>query len=522
VQRIRLRRSESRKARQLAIIGEVSRKVTAILDLEELLRELARSIQLGFGHSNVAVFRVDEDTDELVLGALVGRYAGIMEWGFRQPVSEGLLGSAVENDETLVCGNVTEDPRYIRGFDADELTLSEMCVPINYANRVIGVLDIQSEAEDAFDEEDVAAMETLAGQLAAAMRNAILFRERGQQLASLNALNRVIQATAAALTLDDLLTALCDVVVEMMSPDGFFVALFDTTREHLIAPFVMDEGVFYQDIEIGRKGFTEHMLQIGEPVFIRNMTQEADDYPVERSTMGSGKPAATWLGVPLVSAEETIGALVVQSYRNYAFDDSDLEFLEAIASQIVVSIEKARFFEETQRALQEVQEANEQQRRLFDIVRELSTPLVPITEGILVLPLVGTIDSQRAQQIMDVLLSGIADRRAKVVILDITGVPVVDTSVANYLLQATQAVRLLGSECILVGITPEVAQTVVGLGVELQGLITRSDLQGGVEYGLKLLGQRIVKPPKRVKLPGANPAEREERKPQPVSPGPLR
>jgi rsbT co-antagonist protein RsbR len=96
----------------------------------------------------------------------------------------------------------------------------------------------------------------------------------------------------------------------------------------------------------------------------------------------------------------------------------------------------------------------------------------------------------------------------------------VDTSVANYLLQATQAVRLLGSECILVGITPEVAQTVVGLGVELQGLITRSDLQGGVEYGLKLLGQRIVKPAKRVNLPGEKPAGQEERKPLPVPRGP--
>lgn len=520
LQRIRLRGSESRKARMLSLIGDVSRKVTAILDLDELLRELARSIQLGFGHANVAVFRVDEESKELALGALVGRYAGIMDWGFRQPMKEGLLGWAVQNNKTLVCGNVTEDPRYIRGFDAEELTLSEMCVPITYANRVIGVLDIQSESESAFDQEDVSAMETLAGQLAAAMRNAVLFRERGEQLASLNALNRVIQATAVTFTLDDLLTALCDVVTEMMSPDGFFVALFDKAREHLIAPFVMDEGVFYRNTELSRKGFTEHMLRTGKPVFIRNMTQEADRYPVERSTMGSGKAAASWLGVPLRSGEEIIGALVVQSYRNYAFDDSDLNFIEATASQIVVSIERARLFEETQRTLQELREANEQQRRLFGIVRELSTPLVPVTEGILVLPLVGTIDSQRAQQIMDVLLSGITDRRAKVVILDITGVPVVDTSVANYLLQATQAVRLLGSECILVGITPEVAQTVVGLGVDLHGLVTRSDLQGGIEYALKLLGRRIVKPARRVSLPGEKPAGREEGTPPPAPRGP--
>jgi anti-anti-sigma factor len=520
VQRIRLRASEARKARQLAIIGEVSRKVTAILDLNELLRELARSIQLGFGYSNVAVFRIDEQTQEAVLGALVGRYAGIMEWGYRQPLKEGLVGWAARNEQTLRCNNVLEDSRYVRGFDAEEIVSSEMCVPISFANRVIGVLDIQAEAADAFDDQDVAAMETLAGQLAAAMRNAVLFHERGEQLANLNALNRVIQATAASLSLDDLLTSLCDVVVELMSPDGFFVALIEKETGDLVAPLVMDEGVFYRATRLARKGFTDYMLEIGQPVLIRDMNVEAANYPVERVTLVSGRPASSWLGVPLRSGDEIIGAIVVNGHRPYAFDEQDKGFLEAVASQLVVSIDKARLFEETRRALDDLRSASEQQRLLLDVVRELSTPLVPIAEGILVLPLVGTIDSQRAQQIMDVLLDGISSQRARVVILDITGVPIVDTSVANYLLQATQAVRLLGAECILVGITPEVAQTVVGLGVELHGLITRSDLQGGVEYALRLMGQRIVKPARRPLLLEKGVSGLEARTPEPVPPAP--
>ncbi len=498
IQQFHLRSSEQRKARQLSIIGEVSRKVTAILDLDDLLRELARSIQLGFGYSNVAVFRVDQEARELVLGALVGRYAGIMEWGFRQSLDEGLIGWATRNGETVVCNNTLEDSRYIRGFDAEELTRSELCVPIIYGNRVIGVLDIQSEETDAFDQEDVAAMETLAGQLAAAMRNALLFRERGEQLANLNAINRVIQAAAAAISLEDLLVALCDIIIELMNPDGFFVALYDRETGDLVARMLVDEGMRYEDYVLtpGR-GFTNYMMETGEPLLIRNMDEERSQYPVESSTMGSGKHSATWLGVPLKSGEETLGAIVVQSYRPFAYDEQDMEFLQTVASQIVVNIERTHLFEETQQALRELQEANEQQRRLLSMVRELSTPLVPITDEILVLPLVGTIDSARAQQMMDVLLDGISSRRAKAVILDITGVPVVDTSVANYILQATQAVRLLGAECILVGITPEVAQTVVGLGVDLRTLSTRSDLQGGIEYALQMLGQRILKPKKR-------------------------
>ncbi len=519
IQRIRLRASEERKARHLAIIGEVSRKVTAILDLNELLRELARSIQLGFGYDNVAVFRIEEQAQEMVLGALVGRYAGIAEWGYRQPLKEGLAGWAARNGQTVLCNNVAEDPRYARGFDAEETSRSELCVPISFANRVIGVLDIQAEAEDAFDDQDVAAMETLAGQLAAAMRNAMLFHERGEQLSNLNALNRVIQATAASLSLDELLTSLCGVVVELMSPDGFFVALVDKGAGDLVVPLLMDEGVFYRGTRLSRKGFTDHVIQTGVPICIHDMEVEAANYPVERVTVGSGRTAASWLGVPLRSGQEIVGAIVVNGYRPRAFDEQDRTFLETIASQVIVGMEKARLFEETQRALDDLRRASEQQRHLLDMVRELSTPLVPIAEGVVVLPLVGTIDSQRAQQIMDVLLGGISAQRARVVILDITGVPVVDTSVATYLLQATQAVRLLGAECILVGITPEVAQTVVSLGVELKGLVTRSDLQGGVEYALRLLGQHIVKPARRSPLLERI-ASPEAQTPEPVPPAP--
>lgn len=495
LQRLRLRASDARKAQQLAIIGEVSRKVTAILNLDELLRELARSIQLGFGYSDVAVFRVDDRANEIVLGALVGRYAGIVEWGYRQPIGEGLPGIAAQTGKTVVCNDVEQEPRYVRGFDAEELTRSELCVPIIHGERVFGVLDILSEERNAFDAETVAAMETLAGQLATAMRNAVLFQEREQQLASLNALSRVIQASARALTLEDLARSLCEVVVELLNVDGFFIALRTETEGQLLAPLLYDEGEYFRNLQLSTRGFTGLVLQSGQPLLIRNMDLEASRYPVDRSTtlVGSRRPSVSWLGVPLQRGGEVIGAISVQSYRPYAFDDPDVSFLQSVASQVVVHLERARLFEETQRALQEVRESHERQQELLRLVQELSTPLVPVTDEILVLPLVGTVDSRRAEQIMDVLLDGVSNRHARVVILDITGVPVVDTSVANHLLQATEAVRLLGAECVLVGITPEVAQTVVGLGVDLGGLVTRSDLQAGIEYALRLLGQRIVR-----------------------------
>jgi rsbT co-antagonist protein RsbR len=125
-------------------------------------------------------------------------------------------------------------------------------------------------------------------------------------------------------------------------------------------------------------------------------------------------------------------------------------------------------------------------------IRELSSPIIPLYNGILVLPLVGAIDSHRAGQIMESLLSGISDQQADVVIMDITGVPVVDTSVANYLLLAARAARLLGAQIILVGISAEVAQTITQLGADLSSIITRANLQSGIEYALGVLGLAIA------------------------------
>lgn len=138
------------------------------------------------------------------------------------------------------------------------------------------------------------------------------------------------------------------------------------------------------------------------------------------------------------------------------------------------------------------QRFQDEQRRQTELIEqqaatlaELSTPLLAISESTVVMPLIGAIDTRRIQHIMDTLLSGVADRRARTVILDITGVSVVDTQVANALIQSAQAVKLLGAEAVLTGIRPEVAQTLVQLGVSLQGVVTRGTLQDGIAYALQ-------------------------------------
>jgi rsbT co-antagonist protein RsbR len=116
---------------------------------------------------------------------------------------------------------------------------------------------------------------------------------------------------------------------------------------------------------------------------------------------------------------------------------------------------------------------------------ELSTPLIPLSDRVVAMPLVGTIDAGRANQILETLLTGVVDRRARTAIIDVTGVATVDTHVADALLRAAGGVRLLGAEVILTGIRPEVAQTLVRLGVDLSGIMTCATLQRGIAHALR-------------------------------------
>src|SRR5262249_19345346 len=119
------------------------------------------------------------------------------------------------------------------------------------------------------------------------------------------------------------------------------------------------------------------------------------------------------------------------------------------------------------------------------VINEMSVPILPLTATALVLPLVGVLDSTRLQILQERLLHSLETSAARHVILDITGVPLVDSQVAQGLMRATQAARLLGTEVVLVGIRPEVAQAIVDLGIHLEGVITHSTLQSGIAYVLR-------------------------------------
>lgn len=147
---------------------------------------------------------------------------------------------------------------------------------------------------------------------------------------------------------------------------------------------------------------------------------------------------------------------------------------------------------ELEQRLAELHGAYATQHQLLATIKELSTPVLSIYEGVLLLPVVGILDSARAAHIIGALLEKISATSAQVLILDITGVPTIDTQVANVLLQAARAAALLGSRVILCGISPEVAQVVVSLGIDLGTLRPSSDLQSALQQALQLVGHQIA------------------------------
>jgi rsbT co-antagonist protein RsbR len=131
--------------------------------------------------------------------------------------------------------------------------------------------------------------------------------------------------------------------------------------------------------------------------------------------------------------------------------------------------------------------------RQTDEITEISTPVIRVWDGIVAMPIIGTLDSSRTQVVMENLLQEIVDTSSSIAILDISGVPAVDSLVAQHLIKTVSATRLMGAECIISGIRPEIAQTVVHLGIDLSGIVTKASLASALRHAFALVQLEVKK-----------------------------
>jgi rsbT co-antagonist protein RsbR len=183
------------------------------------------------------------------------------------------------------------------------------------------------------------------------------------------------------------------------------------------------------------------------------------------------------LGIVLLLRDVLARSLFTKYQEDLEHLNRVLDAYEPAANRIAVTV-GVSFVEERDRVIHDQQES----------IRELSTPVLQLRERLLILPIIGVLDSSRARQLTEQLLGAIRDNRATVVVIDITGVATIDRTVANHLVQTVEASRLMGARTILTGLSPEIAQTVVDLGVDLSMMRTVGDLQGGIEEAERLAG----------------------------------
>jgi rsbT co-antagonist protein RsbR len=196
------------------------------------------------------------------------------------------------------------------------------------------------------------------------------------------------------------------------------------------------------------------------------------------------------VGIVLLLRDVLARSLFARYQTDFAMLNRILDAYEPAANRIANTV-AVGFVQERERIIREQQEA----------IRELSTPVLQVRERLLILPIIGVIDPQRARQLTEQLLHGIRATRGKVVVIDLTGVAAMDSSIANHLVQTVEASRLLGATVIVTGLSPAIAQTLVNIGVDLGKMNTVGDLQGGIEEAERLLGYRVEQIPAREKLP---------------------
>ena len=231
--------------------------------------------------------------------------------------------------------------------------------------------------------------------------------------------------------------------------------------------FIEATSVFDNYVEVLESGSVEALQ-----AYARNLSERIIPRGVETHEV---------VGIVLLLRDVLARSLFAKYQNDFALLNRVLDAYEPAANRIANTVASS-FVQERERIIRQQQEA----------IRELSTPVLQVRERLLILPIIGLIDPQRARQLTEQLLQGIRANRAKVVVMDITGVPSIDVNVANYLVQTVDAARLMGATLIVTGLSPEIAQTLVVIGVDLGKMETVGDLQGGIEKAERMLGYKVV------------------------------
>lgn len=382
-------KNQSNRSVQLALINEVSRAATSILNLDVMLRTVVQAIRRSFGFYTVSIHLYNRANQLVELRArdTLDRYSMGMSAVITHHLEEGLIGWVAATHKTILANDVTQEPRYI--FDKSNKEIrSELCVPIRLGTKTIGVLDIQSVQLEAFDKYHVAALETLADQLAIAIENARLYDQINHHVQELKTLNEIGQAITSTLDLKKTLTLITSHATHLMNVAAASVVLRDDEAEEVWFAAASGEGseaVIGLRMALGQ-GLAGWVAAQGKPVIVPDVY--ADQRFFREVDKSSGFTTQSIICVPLQSKGRTIGAIEVMNKKAGEFNKDDLALLQALAAPAAAAIENAQLYEEqadTINRLAETQNQLVQSAKLAGvgqlaagIAHEINNPLTTI------------------------------------------------------------------------------------------------------------------------------------------------
>ncbi len=351
IERTRLFASETRRSTQLALINRVARQATATLNLSEILDTAADAIWHSFSYFNVALFLTDKGTREVVLHAIAGGHAANMQKGYRRTIEEGIVGWTAETGQTFLVNDVSQEPRYLPLALTSDPVSSELAVPIVRGDEVIGVLDIQHLTLDAFDQQDVQAMETLADQLAIAVDNARLYEEARRRVAELAAVQETSLRVVSSLDTESVLDTVTRNALELVGADDVHIFLHDARNGGLTFGAASWRGA---PSPASRAKQPDHFAQAVLGSDRSLIINHAREHPYFSSPEARGAGVEAVAGFPLLGTDGVVGVMSAVYLRPHVFSEDELRMLGLLASQAAVAIANARLYEETRQRLEEL------------------------------------------------------------------------------------------------------------------------------------------------------------------------
>ena len=366
-ERAQAREALKRRATQLATLGEVGRQITSLLELDSLLDRIVNLIHEAFNYRYVNVFLVDPTRGELALRAGAGydlETAGALRLRVGE---EGICGWVAASGESLLVGDVSQEPRYL---DVLADTRSELAVPIQVKGQIIGVLDVQRAELEAFDEEDFFTLRMLANQVGVAIENTRLFEAEQQQRELAEALEEAAAAVSGTLDPNQVLDRILEQVERVVAGDAFNVMLIEgrivrAVRWRGYERFGAEERIASFAIPVAEYITLVKMRQTREPVVIPDTSTDPDWVAAE-----GWEWERSYVGAPILVSGVTVGILNVDGTRPGQFGPADAHRLEAFADHAAAAIENARLFEQAQQEITERKRAEEDLQRTLEKLRE--------------------------------------------------------------------------------------------------------------------------------------------------------